>query len=254
MADQERNQAVISSRQPFEPEMILIPAGEFLMGSAPQQDEHAQNSEEPQHSLYLPSFYLAKAPVTNTQYKAFVLATSREVPKGWTNRNPPGGQEDHPVVNVTWYDARDYCQWLSGVTGRGYALPSEAEWEKGARGTDGRIYPWGNRWDATLCNSGESGPDKTISVHAYPQGASPYGVLDMAGNVWEWTRSLWGPFAYPYRPTDGRENLDASVAVDRMERGGAFNCARWFVRCACHTWDHPNVPQKTVGFRVMMRP
>ena len=101
------------------------------------------------------------------------------------------------MVNVTWYDARDYCQWLSGVTGRGYALPSEAEWEKGARGTDEHIYPWGNRWDATLCNSGESGPDKTISVHAYPQGASPYGVLDMAGNVWEWTRSLWGPFGIP---------------------------------------------------------
>ena len=98
MADQERNQAVISSRQPFEPEMILIPAGEFLMGSAPQQDEHAQNSEEPQHSLYLPSFYLAKAPVTNTQYKAFVLATAPRGARGDEQESPrrpggsPGGQ------------------------------------------------------------------------------------------------------------------------------------------------------------------
>ena len=141
------------------------------------------------------------------QYRAFVAATGREAPDGWTNRAPARGEEDHPVVHVSWYDARDYCQWLSEVTGRSYALPSEAEWEKGARGTDGRIYPWGNQWDATRCNSWESRLGKTTSVHAYPQGASPYGVLDMAGNVWEWTRSLWGK-------EWGKSRLPISVQAD----------------------------------------
>ena len=141
-------------RQPFEPEMILIPAGEFLMGSDPRRDEHARNQEQPQHLLYLPACYVTKTPVTNTQYRAFVLDTGHEAPKGWRNSTPPRGQEDHPVAGVSWYDAKDYCEWLSEVTGRGYGLPSEAEWEKGARGMDGRIYPWGNEWDAGRCNCG----------------------------------------------------------------------------------------------------
>jgi Sulfatase-modifying factor enzyme 1/Domain of unknown function (DUF4062) len=121
------------SRQPFEPEMILIPAGEFLMGSDPQQDELVFDDEQPQHRLSLPDYYLAKTPLTNAQYRAFVQATGYGKPKHWTEGRPPRGEEDHPVVQVSWYDAQDYCQWLSEVTGRGYALPSEAEWEKGAR-------------------------------------------------------------------------------------------------------------------------
>jgi formylglycine-generating enzyme required for sulfatase activity len=178
--------------QPFEPELVLIPAGEFLMGSDPQQDKDAFDDEQPQHRHLLADYYLAKTPVTNAQYRAFVLATDREAPQGWTDKVPPRGEEDHPVVHVSWYDATDYCQWLSEVTGRAYGLPSEEEWEKGARGTDGLIYPWGNKWDATRCNSKESGLEKTTLVHAYPQGASPYGLLDMVGNVWEWTCSLYG--------------------------------------------------------------
>ena len=180
------------ARLPFEPEMILIPAGEFLMGSDPQHDELAFDREQPQHRLSLPDYFLAKTPLTHAQYSAFVLGTDHKAPDGWSNRTPPRGSEDHPVVQVSWNDAKNYCQWLSKATGRCYGLPSEAEWEKGARGTDGRIYPWGNQWDPTRCNSAESVLEKTTSVHAYPQGASPYGVLDIAGNVWEWTRSLWG--------------------------------------------------------------
>jgi hypothetical protein len=170
---------VALTRQPFEPEMILIPAGEFLIGSNPQKDQDAVNDEQPQHRLYLPDYYLAKTPVTNGQYKAFVLATEHEAPEGWTNRVPPGDKGDHPVVNVTWYDVKGYCQWLSEVTGRDYDLPSEAEWERGARGTDGRIYLWGNQWDATRCNSLESGKGYTTPVGAYPTGASPYGLMDI---------------------------------------------------------------------------
>src|SRR5262249_20343751 len=161
--------------------------------------EAAIDYEQPQHLIYLPDYRLAKTPVTNAQYRAFVLGTDHEAPQDWTNKTPPSGEEDHPVIGVSWYDAINYCEWLSEVTVRGDGLPSEAEWEKGARGTDGRIYPWGNRWDVTRCNPMESGLGKTTAIHAYPLGASSYGLLDMAGNVWEWTRSLWG-FTYPYRP------------------------------------------------------
>jgi formylglycine-generating enzyme required for sulfatase activity len=245
-------------KQPFEPKLILIPAGEFLMGSDPQQDEDAGDEEQPQHLLSLPDYYLAKTPVTNAQYRAFVLATGHEEPEGWTNRTPPRGEEDHPVVHVSWYDARDYCLWLSEVTGRGYGLPSEAEWEKGARGTDGRIHLWGDRWDATRCKSGEGDLAETTSVHAYPQGASPYGVLDMTGNVWEWTRSLWGrgenpDYRYPYRANDGRENLAAGQKIVRVLRGGAF-FDDGSGRCAFRTGPEPYREDEDIGFRVVVRP
>jgi formylglycine-generating enzyme required for sulfatase activity len=246
------------SIQPFEPEMILISAGEFLMGSDPQQDEAAQDNEQPQHRLYLPDYYLAKTPVTKAQYRAFVLATGHEAPYGWTDRAPPSGEGDHPVANVTWYDARAFCQWLSEVTGRGYGLPSEAEWEKGARGTDGRIYPWGNCWVTRRGNSAESGLKKTTSVYAYPRGASPYGVLDLAGNVWEWTRSLWGQraiepsYRYPYKPTDERENLDARQEVERVLRGGSFDATFPGARCAHRLGGPPLIRARFIGFRVVL--
>jgi formylglycine-generating enzyme required for sulfatase activity len=126
------------ARQPIEPEMVLIPAGKFLMGSDPSVDKNARDNEQPQHTLHLPDYYLAKTPVTNAQYAAFVQATYRRQPEGWEHGKPPSGKEDHPVVHVSWHDAVAYCRWLSEVTGRPYRLPSEAEWEKGARGTDGR--------------------------------------------------------------------------------------------------------------------
>ena len=243
-----------------EPEMILIPAGEFLMGSDPQQDRAAANDEQPQHRFFLPDYFLGKTPVTQAQYKEFVRATRHEAPQGWTHGTPPPAMEDHPVVHVSWYDARDYCQWLTQVTGKDYRLPSEAEWEKGARGTDGRTYPWGNQWDATCCNSFESRLHQTTSVHVYPQGASPYGVLDTAGNVWEWTRSLWGKsmerpdYRYPYRPTDGREDLTAGREERRVLRGGAFNRGHWDVRCAYRFRFYPFNSSEHLGFRVVVLP
>jgi formylglycine-generating enzyme required for sulfatase activity len=248
---------VTPDRQPFEPEMVLIPAGEFLMGSDPQKDKDADGDEQPQHSLYLPDYYLAKTPVTNAQYVAFVEGTGQDTPKHWEGGKPPGGKGDHPVVYVSWHDAVAYCRWLAETTGKPYRLPSEAEWEKGARGTDGRIYPWGDRWNAKLCNSKEGGPGDTTPVGAYPDGTSPYGVLDMAGNVWEWTLSLWGKgfmsafgagFKYLYNPNDGREDLESKGP--RVLRGGAFNNNQRNVRCACRNRNNPNNTRKrgTTGF------
>jgi formylglycine-generating enzyme required for sulfatase activity len=242
-------------QQPFEPEMILIPAGEFLMGSDPL-DEGENDEEQPQHRLYLPDYYLAKTPATNRQYRAFVAATRREAPEDWIYRAPLHGEEDHPVVYVSWYDAMEYCQWLSEVTGRSYGLPSEAEWEKGARGTDGHVYSWGNQWDAMRCNSQASGLEKTTSVRAYPQGASPYGVLDMTGNVWEWTRSLYDRYPYPSdeRARERREDPNATDDQPRAWRGGAFYSGRRRVRCACRLFGGPDYRRRDLGFRVVVRP
>jgi formylglycine-generating enzyme required for sulfatase activity len=248
-----------SRRKPFEPEVVLIPAGEFLMGSNPHRDEHARYNELPQHTLYLPDYYMAKTPVTNAQYAAFVQATGHRQPKlGWMVGKPPSGKEDHPVVYVSWHDAVAYCEWLSEVTGKPYRLPSEAEWGKGARGTDGRIYPWGDQWDAQRCNSREGDLYDTTPVGAYPQGASPYGLLDMAGNVWEWTRSLWGEvwkepdFSYPYDHADGREDLQAKSL--RVLLGGAFSDDQRLVRCACRYRINPIYRSNLFGFRVVAYP
>jgi len=246
--------------QPIEPEMVLIPAGEFLMGSDAQKDRYARDEEQPQHTLYLPDYYMAKTPVTNAEYAAFVQATGHAPPRHWEGRKPPRGKEDHAVVNIYWYDAVAYCRWLAEVSGKPYRLPSEAEWEKGARGSDGRIYPWGNEWDAERCNSEESGKRDTTPVAAYPQGASPYGLLDMAGNVWEWTCSLWGgdwkrlSFKYPYDPADGREELDAPDSIYRVLRGGAFPVDHRSVRCAYRSWTYPYLFGRASGFRVVVAP
>jgi formylglycine-generating enzyme required for sulfatase activity len=181
------------ARQPFEPELIHIPA----------------DDEQPQHSLHLPDYHIAKTPVTQAEYAAFIQATGHREPNrdedwaqpyNWRGKRPPQGRENQPVVLVSWQDAVAYCKWLSEATGQLYRLPTEAEWEKAARGTDGRTYPWGNRWDKKRCNTYEGGKKGTTPVGAYPKGASPYSCLDMAGNVWEWcaTEYAGGYKAYPY--------------------------------------------------------
>jgi formylglycine-generating enzyme required for sulfatase activity len=241
------------TRQPFEPEMILIPAGAFFMGSS---QKAAANDERPRHRLSVPVYYLAKVPVTNAQYSAFVQTNDYQAPRGWVGTSPPRGKVDHPVVHVSWQDGMAFCRWLSEVTGKTYSLPSEAEWEKGARGTDGRTYPWGNRWNATYCNADEGGQGETTRVGAYPSGASPYGLLDMAGNVWEWTRSLWGKYPYP-RTAKGRErrwDLQAPDDQARVLRGGTFLSNRQVVRCAYRYEALPNARHWDIGFRVVMRP
>jgi formylglycine-generating enzyme required for sulfatase activity len=150
--------------------------------------------ETRQFSLDLPPYRIGKYPVTNREYAGFLRRTrGYEAPPGWHGRKPPPGEENHPVAGVSWYDARAFCKWLTGETETGgtYILPSEAQWEKAARGTKGRLYPWGDDWDADnpRCNLDSR---QTTPVDVFPEGVSPYGCFDMVGNVREWTRTLWG--------------------------------------------------------------
>jgi formylglycine-generating enzyme required for sulfatase activity len=149
----------------------------------------------------LDAFKLAITPVTNRQYQLYLKATRGVAPRHWIDGNIPDGKEDHPVVYVSWNDATAYSSWLSEETDKKITLPTEEQWEYAARGADGREYPWGNEFDASKCNSWESDIRDTTPVGAYPGGASPYGCQDMAGNVWEWTDSLFSGSSARVLPT-----------------------------------------------------
>ena len=169
--------------------MVLIPAGKFIMGSNKRMPD-----EGPQHTVYLDSYYIDVYEVTNAQYKKFIDATKRRSPSHFRNRTYPAGKADHPVTEVTWYDAEAYCGWA------GKRLPTDQEWEKAARGTDGRMFPWGDEFDTDKANTPQRWEKlhqegDTMPVGSFPNGVSPYGVYDMSGNVWEWTSSWYK--AYP---------------------------------------------------------
>ena len=224
-------------------EMVEVPAGEFVMGS------NDYDREKPQHEVLVDAFRISKYPVTNAQYTEFVKAMDYNPPVHWRGQVPPPDLHNHPVANVTWRDAMAYCEWLQEKTGLPYRLPTEAEWEKAARGRDGRIYPWGNDFSAEKCNVYETGIRGTSPDGMFPDGASPYGCLDMSGNVWEWTLSKYKP--YPYKPDDGREEVDKSDDR-RVLRGGAFYLNQRNARCAYRYHDPPDFRLNFIGFRVVV--
>ncbi len=216
--------------------MLLIPAGDFTMGSDANDDE-----EKPSHKVSLDSYYIYKTPVTVKQYLAFCVATGHTKPKApsW------GWKDDHPIVNVNWEDAKAYCNWA------GAQLPTEAQWEKAARGPDGRTYPWGNDWDRSKCaNSLLS----TAPVGSYPSGASPYGVLDMAGNVWQWCADWYDENYYQNSPSRNPAGPPSSPDGYRVLRGGS-----WVIvdpvrfRCAIRGWGSPDFGYLDFGFRCVVR-
>jgi formylglycine-generating enzyme required for sulfatase activity len=230
--------------------LVRVPAGEFLMGSVVARDRDAKDRELPPHTVHVPDFYIGKYPVTNLQYEAFVQATGHRAPDYWRG-TIPAGKENHPVVYVTWHDALAFCVWLGREAGQPFRLPTEAEWEKAARGTDGRIYPWGDEPpDKGRCNFGETVGDTTAIGRYSPQGDSPYGCADMAGNVWEWCQSLRGP--YPYQADDGREDLEADSR--RVLRGGSWRSSAPYVRCAYRYARDPYIGLDLNGFRVARGP
>jgi formylglycine-generating enzyme required for sulfatase activity len=233
---------------PISLHLVRVPAGEFQMGSVAARDKHAQDNELPPHPVHLPEFHIGKYPVTNIQYQAFLQATGYRAPGHWQAGQIPPGTSNCPVVYVTWHDAVAFCDWLRAETRHPFRLPTEAEWEKAARGVDGRIYPWGDESpDKDRCNFGShAGGTPTVGRYS-PQGDSPYGCADMAGNVREWCQTLY--WRYPYHAGDGREDLEAGGR--RVLRGGAFSTIEWGVRCAYRFHLDPDVWNVSIGIRVV---
>ena len=251
-------------------EMILIPAGEFLMGTteamakdlAEQVGQDFFSRETPQHRVHLPDFYIDRYAVTNAEFQRFVEATSYRTQaekdgygRVWNGSrweqveeadwlHPQGPHSsleermDHPVIQVSWNDAVAYARWA------GKRLPSEREWEKAARGGDGREWPWGSEWVEGKCNSREVGIEDTTPVGFYsPVSDSPYGVADVIGNVWEWTASWFA--AYPgtaYKSDDFGEQY-------QVVRGGSWFRDHLFARCACRFWYVRGGRGGDIGFR-----
>jgi formylglycine-generating enzyme required for sulfatase activity len=219
---------------------IPIPAGEFLMGSP---DNMGSGDEHPQHTVYLDVFWIMQTEVTNAQYAKCVAAGACSAPDNthWQD----AAYADHPVTNVDWNQANAYAQWAGG------RLPTEAEWEKAARGTDGRTYPWGNEAPAALLanccvfvNETETTP-----VGNYPAGASPYGALDMAGNVWEWTAD-WYDSSY-YSQSPAQNPTGPSSGDYRVLRGRAYWDDADVVRVATRNPKNPDLRSGFFGFRVV---
>jgi formylglycine-generating enzyme required for sulfatase activity len=260
------------------PVFIAIPATPFRMGTPERElsalarsyggTRESYREEAPQHTLALPAFAIAQIPVTNGLYALFVAATGARAPITWGGPQPPRSLADHPVVDVSWEEANAFCAWLSTEiadcrlqivdSGDSHStiynlqsplrLPTEAEWEHAARGIDGRSFPWGDEWDAARANTRESGLGHTTPAGSYPNGASPYGCLDMAGNVWEWTASLDAP--YPYNPADGRE--DPLAPGRRILRGGCYANPHGYARCACRFRLPPTAHNEFLGFRLAL--
>ncbi len=265
--------------------LVCVPAGDFLMGST-DGDGDAADDEKPQHRVYMDAYWMDQTEVSNAMFAAFVSATgyrttAEEEGTGyaytgsewawveganWQHPLGPGsdlnGKEDHPVVQVSWDDAAAYCAWA------GRELPSEAEWEKAARGSSGQIYPWGNTFDCRLGNfddetvvdsyvvqGGENcdGYPVTSPVGIFPSGASPYGVLDMAGNVWEWTAD-WYDENYYSSQTTWRNPAGPASGEYRVLRGGSWNSDPWSVRAALRVRYAPDGRFISLGFRCRLSP
>jgi formylglycine-generating enzyme required for sulfatase activity len=196
--------------------MVFVPAGEFIMGD----DQSFYSKEKPAHKVYLDDFWIDKLEVTNALYKRCVDARRCTAPSkigSFTRDSYYGNAQfaNFPVIWVSWDDANAYCAWA------GKKLPTEAQWEKAARGADARAYPWGNAFDKDKLNSSEGGKEDTTAVGSYPTGASPYGALDMAGNVWEWVTDWYDKNYYSNSPA--RNPRGPTNGTYRVVRGGAFD-------------------------------
>jgi formylglycine-generating enzyme len=260
-------------------DMVVIPAGEFLMGSP--EDGMSFDDERPQRLVSVASFSIDRHEVTNGQYKQFVDATGYQPPSHltarfnlWHQATPLPGSEQHPVVNISWHDAVAYCRWQEK------RLPTEAEWEKAARGTDGRRYPWGMDWDVLYANSasywagytiefsdgeawksfwvagdgarvshgrGLNGEVLTLPIGTFPQGASPYGILDMTGNAAEWVQDWYEPYSYLNAPLSDPQGPQGQLL--KVVRGGSWLKPARNIRVSDRDYALPTDRATGIGFR-----
>ena len=218
-------------------EMVYVPAGTFTMG-----DTHGDGEadERPAQRLTVPAFWLDRTEVTHAQFAAFAKFVRDSGQAREDRWGMEQGKDQHPVVNIPWRVAVAYCRWA------GKRLPTEAEWEYAARGTDGRKYPWGNAWDDGRARFGGSrGGQGAVPVGSYPTSISPFGALDMAGNVWEWVSTLYGP--YPYLSRDGRER--SSTQGRHVVRGGSWSQNPWDLRSSNREFGETGYRSVYIGFR-----
>ena len=259
--------------------LIPVPAGPFTMGTGAGEVDRLATEfelartwaekgyfgrEQPQHRVMLPAYLIARHAVTVGQFQAFLEAGGYREQGCWTaagwawrgaaNRSQPDywddgawtGDQRLPVVGVSWYEAAAYCHWLGESTGRDFRLPTEAEWEKAARGCDERIFPWGDRFDADRCNVRASGLGQTVPVgHFGPAGDSPYGCAEMVGNVSEWTLTRFT--TYPYEAADGRD--DPEGEAERVTRGGSWHSPVLRARTTSRGMNDPYFADNDLGFR-----
>ena len=242
----DKNQRIITLASGVKMAFMRVPAGEFIMGS-PKGEGYTD--EHPRHEVCLDEYWMGKTPVTNLQYHAFVKATGHRPPSQWEGNIIRASREQHPVVFVNWQDAQELCAWASQVVDDKTRLPTEAEWEKAARGTDGRLYPWGNQNpNRQLCNYWKLFSVATTPVVQFsPQGDSPYGCADMAGNVYEWAADWYDPKYYAASPSSNpRGPVNGKY---RVLRGGSGDRSEFSVRSAYRGRDVPSFINGDVGFR-----
>ena len=250
-------------------EWISIPAGTFLMGSTSETAEaayedarlrssmlewHTFEAESPQHRVYLDAYEISRYEITNAQYRAFVEATARPTPRGhnseetWADETLNGDAQ--PVVGVTWFDAQAFAEWVGG------SLPTEAQWERAARGAEARIYPWGDilpkaRQHANFARR----YNRPMPVGQFPKGESPDGIADLAGNVWEWCLDEYSPTVYQRSSRDVPQNpmhlRFRDVLRARIIRGGAWDVGSVFLRSSLRFKFYPLDSTHTIGFRVI---
>ena len=250
-------------------EWVSIPESTFLMGSTPEEtkaayedaklrssmlEQHTFHAELPRHPVYLSTYEISRYEITNAQYRAFVEATDRPTPRGhngeetWADEALNG--DTQPVVGVTWFDAQAFAEWIGG------SLPTEAQWERAARGAEGRTYPWGNtppkaRQHANFARR----YNHPIPVGQFPKGESPNGIADLAGNVWEWCLDEYSPTFYQQHsggtPQDPLNLRFRDVLRARVIRGGAWDVGRAFLRSSLRFKFYPLDSTHTIGFRVV---
>ncbi|RKU13041.1 hypothetical protein C6501_09960 [Candidatus Poribacteria bacterium] len=250
-------------------EWVAIPEGEFIMGSTPQEAEaayrdaklrssllekHSFDAEVPQHSVYLSAYQISRHEITNAQYRAFIEATGCPPPRGaqgeetWKNEN--FNADTQPIVGVTWFDAQAFAEWIGG------SLPTEAQWERAARGTDGRTYPWGSEPPKARHHANFARRyNRPTPIGQFPHGTSPNGIADLAGNVWEWCLDEYNPSFYQQNSEDVRQNplnlRFRDVLRARVIRGGAWNMGSAFLRSSLRFKSYPLDSTHTIGFRIV---
>ncbi len=248
-------------------EWVDIPEGTFLMGSTREEaeaayedarlrssllEQHTFDAEVPQHRVYLAAYQMSRYEITNAQYRAFVEATSRPTPRGHNGEDTWADEtlnaDEQPIVGVTWFDAQAFAEWLGG------SLPTEAQWERAARGTEAQMYPWGNEPPKARHHANFARRyNRPMPVGTFPKGASPDSIADLAGNVWEWCLDEYSPTFYQNgHQTKNPINLRyRDVLRARVIRGGAWDVGSAFLRSALRFKFYPLDATHTIGFRVI---